>query len=184
MADDQEQEEDVQDENLKEAQEDTEGEPELKKTKGKRLVLVILGIILIIIAAIAYFFFFDKHQKQDEDAPEKEVVPQEIDQERMQRNFYQMEEFIVNLSSSNNKANFLKMIIVLHLFDPNDRIEVVKKEPILRDALQVFLKALRNEDLKRPGQLMNLKEEIILRANKILEPLKVQDVLFKEILIN
>lgn len=181
---DQDKEENTQEENSNEVSEDAEGEPELKKTKGKRLILIISAILLIVIAVVAYFFFFNNSKKQEEAPPKEEAVIEEIDQEKMQRNFYQMEEFIVNLSSANNKANFLKIIIVLHLFEPNDRVEVVKKEPILRDALQVFLKALRSEDLKRPGQLMNLKEEIILRVNKILEPLKVQDVLFKEILIN
>ena len=55
--------------------------------------------------------------------------------------------------------------------------------PRVVDQLQTYLRELRVEDLSGSASMFRLKEEIIRRVNLAVEPVKVKDVLFREMIV-
>ena len=53
----------------------------------------------------------------------------------------------------------------------------------ITDNFNVFLREMRVEDLEGSAGMYRVREELILRINGAIAPLKVRDVLFKEMLI-
>ena len=64
-----------------------------------------------------------------------------------------------------------------------DAEQVEKMLPRVVDSLQFYLREMRLEEIQGSVGTYRLKEEIHTRLNRILAPVKVNDVLFKEILI-
>ena len=55
--------------------------------------------------------------------------------------------------------------------------------PRIIDRFQVYLRELRAEDISGSAGVYRLKEELLGRVNKAIEPAKVSDVLFREMLV-
>jgi flagellar FliL protein len=51
------------------------------------------------------------------------------------------------------------------------------------DSFQVYLRELRVEDLKGSAGMYRLREDLLRRINEAARPVKISDVLFKEMLI-
>jgi flagellar FliL protein len=60
----------------------------------------------------------------------------------------------------------------------------VKQEmPRLQDMLQTYLREMRPEELRGSAGIYRLREELLGRANVVLAPVRVNDVLFTQLLI-
>ncbi|MFX9073467.1 flagellar basal body-associated FliL family protein, partial [Acinetobacter baumannii] len=55
--------------------------------------------------------------------------------------------------------------------------------PRIIDNFQVYLRELRLDDLKGSAGMYRLREELLLRVNMAAQPVKIKDVLFKEMLV-
>ena len=55
--------------------------------------------------------------------------------------------------------------------------------PRIIDNFQVYLRELRVEDLQGSAGMLRLREELMMRVNNAVKPAKVNDVLFKEMLV-
>jgi len=55
--------------------------------------------------------------------------------------------------------------------------------PRIVDNVQVYLRELRAEDLKGSAGTYRLREELLKRINATVAPLRIDDVLFLEILL-
>jgi flagellar FliL protein len=97
--------------------------------------------------------------------------------------FYELPEMLVNLNSAGKKANFLKILVSLELDSAESVHEVEAVLPRIVDSFQVYLRELRIDDLRGSAGLYRLREELLLRVNAAVEPVKVKDVLFKEMLV-
>lgn len=97
--------------------------------------------------------------------------------------YMELPEYLVNLDSSGKNANFLKLTIALEL--PNKKAEktISPLLPKINDTFQLYLRDLRPEDLKGSAAMYQLREELLLRINKIAYPSQVNDLVFKEILV-
>jgi len=149
-----------------------------KGMSGKKLVLFIVLPLLLVLGgggAAAYFLLFsgDKDAEHAEKAPEppKQLV------------FFDLPDLLVNLSSSGKQSNFLKLKVALEIEDAKNLPQIEKMVPRIVDNFQVYLRELRIDDLRGSAGVYRLKEELIARVNKAVEPTKVSDVLFKEMLI-
>lgn len=156
------------------------GEPKKKKLAGKTLILFIVLPLLLVVGggAGAYFMFFakkhDEHaeaHKEEEKKPPKPMV------------FYNLPELLVNLNGQGRRSNFLKISLSLKLDDANDIPKIEAVLPRIVDAFQTYLRELRPEDLRGSAGLYRLREELLARVNTSAQPAKVNDVLFKEMLI-
>ncbi len=63
-------------------------------------------------------------------------------------------------------------------------IELIEpRMPRVLDAFQVYLRELRPSDLEGSAGLYRLKEELLRRVNLAVYPASVDNILFKEILV-
>lgn len=97
--------------------------------------------------------------------------------------FYDMPDMLVNLHTTGNRAAYLKIKLSLQFGDPAVTAVLQKVQPRLIDSFQIYLRELRLEDLEGSAGLMRLKEELLARANQMMAPAAIDDVLFKEMLV-
>lgn len=159
--------------------EETTG-PVKKKFSGKVIVLYIALPLLVLLGgagAGAYFlgFFGGGSGKQEEAAHEKGEAEKTV--------FYEVPEILVNLNSTGKKETYLKIRISLELENAEAQAAIEPLMPRVIDSFQVFLREMRVEDMSGSAGIVRLKEELLNRINLSIQPHKVSDVLFKEMLI-
>jgi flagellar protein FliL len=158
-----------------------EGEAPRKRFSGKKLVLFIILPALLLLGGAAGAHFSGLTKKflgggEGEQAEHKPEPPK-------QAIYYNLPEMLVNLNSAGRRASYLKISVSLELDNPADipRIEAIM--PRIVDNFQVYLRELRIEDLKGSAGLYRLREELLARVNTAAQPARVNDVLFKEMLV-
>ena len=97
--------------------------------------------------------------------------------------YYELPEMLVNLNSAGKKASFLKILVNLELESAEAVPQIEAVLPRIIDSFQVYLRELRIDDLRGSAGLYRLREELLLRVNAAVAPVKVKDVLFKEMLV-
>ncbi len=176
---------DKKDKDDKEAKEGEEGEAaaegEGAPKKSKKKIIIIGAVALVVLlggAAGAYFTLFKKHE---ENKAEVEVGKdgKPIDKPV----YYTLPEFLINLNSGGKATSFLKTTVILELTQQGDVALIEANMPRLMDAINTYLRELRASDLAGSAGIQRLREELLLRANKALAPVKINDVLFKEIVV-
>ena len=90
---------------------------------------------------------------------------------------------LVNLNTGNKRPAFLKIKISIQLSKPEDVGAVEHVLPRIIDNFQVYLRELRLEDLRGSAGMYRLRQELLLRITAAAYPVKVKDVLFKEMLV-
>ncbi len=153
------------------------GEAAPKKSKKKLIIIGAAALVVLIGGAVGvYFAFFNKHAEQTEEGKEGEKgTPKAV--------YYTLPEFLVNLNSGGKQTSFLKMTVVLEMESQLDVMPLEGDLPKLLDALNTYLRELRASDLAGSAGIQRLREELLLRANKAVAPIKINDVLFKEIIV-
>ncbi len=89
---------------------------------------------------------------------------------------------LVNLAGT-ERAQYLKVKIVLELPDAALTPQVQTAMPRVMDAFQTYLRELRPTDLDGSAGLYRLKEELTRRVNAAISPSRINAVLFKEIVV-
>lgn len=97
--------------------------------------------------------------------------------------FMDLPEMLVNLQTQGRKQNFLKIRVALELESPADMPRVEQVMPRIVDSFQVYLRELRVEDLQGAAGMHLLREELQTRVAAAVKPVKVNDVLFREMLV-
>ena len=97
--------------------------------------------------------------------------------------FADLPEILVNLNTTGRKSSFLKIRVSLEVPNALDLDKVLAVQDRVVDAFQVYLRELRVEDLKGSAGMYRLREELLTRVNAAVAPVKVNDVLFKEMLV-
>ncbi|HIC29759.1 MAG TPA: flagellar basal body protein FliL [Rhodospirillales bacterium] len=183
MADEEElEEEGEEDEDL----EGEDGEDDDKPGSSKK-VLIIVGVVLLLAVggfAAAYFTgLIDPVIAWITGAEEKEQEEGQEGVRSVDAVFFPLEEVIVNLNTGGRKSSFLKIRISLELENSGDIKRVETVMPRIMDNFQAYLRELRIEDLKGAAGMYRLREELLSRVNTAVAPVKVHDVLFKEMLV-
>ena len=97
--------------------------------------------------------------------------------------FFPLGDILVNLSGDGKRPNFLKIKVSLELASEKDAASLEALKPRIIDNFQVYLRELRIEDLKGSAGLYRLREELLLRVTEVVQPIRVRDVLFQEMLV-
>ena len=161
----------------------TDGLPR-KKFSGKKLVLfVILPLVLLIGAGAGVYFsgLLDSLLGKEEHA-EHPVEPAQPNPHAAPV-FYDLPDMLVNLNASGKRPAFLKIKISIQVSKPEDVPAVEHVLPRIIDNFQVYLRELRLEDLKGSAGMYRLRQELLMRISAAAHPVKVKDVLFKEMLV-
>jgi flagellar FliL protein len=94
-----------------------------------------------------------------------------------------MEELLVALSTESREATFLKIKISLEIEKQEDVPKLESLMPRIIGNFQIYLRELRIEDLKGSAGMYRLREELLKRVTAAIAPIKVNDVLFREMLV-
>lgn len=166
-----------------------EGEGGAAPSKAKKWIII--GALVVVLAAVPAALYFtgvigphkenpnvpvDENGNPMVDKDGKPLPPQQII-------YYDLDEFIVNLNVGSKRPSFLKMTVSLELPGEATIPAIEAKLPRIRDSFQVYLRELRLDDLQGSAGIYRLREELLLRINKIVYPAKVNDILFKQILV-
>ena len=159
---------------------DEEGGGAGKGGGSKKKLFIIIGLVLFLVvggAAGAYFTgLLDPLLGGDENQAGEDGVPQDAV-------FYDLEELLVTLSTTGRESTFLKIKISLELEKLEDVPKVESLLPRVIGNFQIYLRELRVEDLKGSAGMYRLREELLKRVSAAIAPVKVNDVLFKEMLV-
>ncbi|MBP2311857.1 flagellar basal body-associated FliL family protein [Azospirillum soli] len=162
----------------------TDGLPR-KKFSGKKLVLfVILPLVLLIGAGAGVYFsgLLDSLLGKKEEHAEVPAEPAQPDPHAAPI-FYDLPDMLVNLNAAGKRPAFLKIKISIQVSKPEDVPAVEHVLPRIIDNFQVYLRELRLEDLKGSAGMYRLRQELLMRISAAAHPVKVKDVLFKEMLV-
>jgi flagellar FliL protein len=177
----------------KEAAPETEGEGEeggAKKGK-KKLLFIIIGVVLL--AAIGGGVMMmggggEKTEEAGEHGEEghgegKEGAHGEHGAAAAMPVYYELPEFLVNLSSTTGRVSFLKMSVTLELRDQNAVALVDAQKPRILDTFNTYLRELRASDVQGSAGVYRLRDELKTRLNATIEEGLVKDILFSEIIV-
>ncbi len=156
---------------------DEEGEDAAVPSKRKfPLKLIIIAAVAVAVlgggGTAAYLMFGSVKETKAAAMPAKPVV------------FVDVPEVLVNLSSSgSDRAQYLKIKVVLEVADAALTPQIQATMPRVLDTFQTYLRELRPTDLDGSAGLYRLKEELTRRVNLAIAPSRINAVLFKEIVV-
>lgn len=178
-----------EDEDIEEADEEDDDEESGGGDGGgkKKLLIVVAVLLLLIIGGVAAAYFTGLADP----VVEAIVGPQDTAQTLEPQGpisfeggvFYELPELLVNLNTGGRSQQFLKMRISIEIESEEMIPQVEQVMPRIVDSFQVYLRELRIEDLKGSAGLYRLREELLTRVNAAAVPVRVRDVLFREMLI-
>jgi flagellar protein FliL len=148
---------------------------------GKRKKLMLLAPVVLLLGVGAGLWFTGILPKmlgmQHEEAPKEEAakpaVPIYVD----------MPDIVANLNGDPRHPSYLKLQSRLEIGKAEDMEKVKQAMPRLLDLFQTYLREMRPEELRGSAGTYRLREELIARANVAVMPVKVNDVLFTQMLI-
>jgi flagellar FliL protein len=190
-----------------------EGGDDAKRKKKRKLLIIIVAAVVLLGAAGAGVYFSGilsgsaktdvaskkfKKKKTSEEGPEHTtgssvkavksnpnewvpgIIPGHEDDDVV---YYNLPEFLVNLNTSGRQTSFIKMKITLETPSESDADAVDSRLPRITDNFNTYLRELRTSDIAGSAGLYRLREELLLRVNKTIYPSKVNDILFREIIV-
>lgn len=164
----------------------------------KRLIIVIGGVLVLILGGLAAAYFTGMLQPVLEmlgGAPAAEGDPNApgappasgasapgspVSGDAV---FYDLQEMLVNINTGGRKPVYLKIRVSLELASQDDIVQVEAVMPRIIDNFQIYLRELRVDDLKGSAGMYRLREELLKRVSVAAAPAVVNDVLFKEMLV-
>ena len=169
---------------------DEEGEGEGEEGGGgrKRLIIVIGGVLVLILGGLAAAYFTGMLQPVMDmlgggDVPADEASLEGEPTVSGDAVFYDLQEMLVNINTGGRKPVYLKIRVSLELGAQDDIVQVEAVMPRIIDNFQIYLRELRVEDLKGSAGMYRLREELLKRVSVAAAPAVVNDVLFKEMLV-
>ncbi|BBE74783.1 flagellar basal body-associated FliL family protein [Oharaeibacter diazotrophicus] len=166
---------------------DDEGEAEggegKKGLKGllanKKLVIAAGGGLLLLLVGGGGAAFMMMGGEPDPAETAKQIV----EEQQPTAYYYDLPVMILNLSTTENHAAYVKLQVALELSDENMLKLVEPNMPRVLDAFQTYMRELRVSDLQGSAGLYRLKEELQRRINIAVYPARVDDVLFKNVIV-
>ncbi len=151
-----------------------------KKSGGKKKLIIIAAPVLLIgiLAGLWFSGLAPRLLGLKHDEPEK----QEVAKPTMPV-FVDLPDMIANLNSPSNKPSYIKLQARLEVSQPEDADKIKQEMPRVQDIFQTYLREMRPEELRGSPGIYRLREELLGRANVALAPIRVNDVLFTQLLI-
>lgn len=111
------------------------------------------------------------------------ATPEMSDVSAQHSYYFDLPMMILNLSAADERPAFVKLEITLEVGDQK-MLEIIQPNlPRVLDAFQTYMRELRVGDLQGSAGLFRLKEELQRRVNIAIYPAHVDDVLFKNVIV-
>lgn len=161
-----------------------EGEDGEAPKKGKKKLLIIIAavVLVVVLGGVAALVLGGGKSEEktggehgEASSPEKAVANTPV--------YYELPEFLVNLSSNGSRVSFLKMSVTLELRDAAAVPLVEANKPRILDLFNTYLRELRAADVQGSAGIYRLRDELMTRLNGTIEEGIVKDILFSEIIV-
>lgn len=155
-----------------------------KKSGGVSKLLIIIGLVFILLIGGALGFLFltpTGKALMGKEATSEESTEKKYDLQSLA--FTSLPEILLNLRSSDGRHVFLKVTFVIESSSPKIGEKIDKIKPMIIDQYQTYLRELDIDDLNGSAGVERMRQELISRTNSLLTPEKINNVLFKEFLI-
>lgn len=127
---------------------------EKPKKGGKKKILIIIVVVILLLGGGFFGYSMISGGKTKEESKKTEDVKAVL---------VALDPFIVNLS---DHGRYLKMTMQLEFSDKSYEEAVKQKVPNLRDTIIILLSGKSSESVSGPEGKLQLKDEILLRANQ------------------
>lgn len=175
--------------------------PAKKKLPLKLIIIIAVAAVLLIGGGVAAAYFMGvfggakKETAAEGEAPAEDKGHEEAasgdghgekkaDGEKKEGAvFYSLGEIMVNIAGEGRRQTYLKLVVELELESEKDKDAIDKLKPRIVDNFQTYLRELRLDDLRGSAGLYRLREELLFRVADAVQPIKVKDVLFQQMLV-
>jgi flagellar protein FliL len=135
-----------------------EEEKEGRSKKSNKSLFLVIGIIVLALAGgIAAYVLLSGNKGGSHDAQKKE------EKKEVKSALIALDSFVLNLSE---QGRFLKVTMQFELTDAANQPMVTEKTPQLRDAIITLVSSKSVESVSSPEGKLQLKDELLLRANQ------------------
>ena len=156
----------------------TSAAPRARRFSGKKIFLFLILPAVLVVAVM-----FGLPMFEGEEAAETHVESGGVPAHPTESFYYDLPDLLVNLNTQGKQPRYLKLAVSLEIHDEKMIPKLDKLLPRIVDRFQVYLRELRTEDISGSAGVYRLKEELLGRVNKAIEPATVSDVLFREMLV-
>ncbi len=134
-----------------------EAKPEHPAKKSNKSLFLVIGIIVLALGGGvgAYILFFAGKGAHEEAKHEQK--------KEVKTALVALDSFVLNLAE---QGRFLKVTMQFELADAADQPLVTEKTPQLRDAIITLVSSKSAESVSSPEGKIQLKDELLLRANQ------------------
>lgn len=156
-----------------------------RKAGGKIILLMITLVVLLAGGGAAYVFLVDPSLigKMSNSAETSEIGSSALlEPEDLTQTIVPLEEIIINIRDR-DLQRILKLKVSIELVDSSDFNAVQRKIPVLLDGFQSHIRGMRASEIEGSRAIYRIKEELISRANVVLHPIRVKNILFAELLM-
>ena len=150
-----------------------------RKGGKKKLILMAVPVLLLGVGAGLWFtgilpgLLGMKSDEHHEEEAHRHTAPVFVD----------LPDMVANLAGTSSKQSYIKLQARLEIAKAEDAEKVKAAMPRLQDMFQTYLREMRPEELRTSIGTYRLREELLGRANVALAPVRVNDVLFTQMLV-
>jgi len=154
------------------------------KKKKKLLIIIIAAVLVLAIGGgVATFFLLKKDEPPPEEKnPAQDVPVPELEQAPEIGPMVNIEEFIVNIISSDT-PHYVKASLTVELSNEQVKAEVEQRMPQMRDAVLLLIGNKTFEELQDLQGKKQLKAELLSKINSFLRTGKVKSVYFTNFVV-
>lgn len=157
-----------------------DGEPKPRRKLGKKMLFIIIGVAVVVVliatgGGLYWFGILDsllgiEHTTAEDADAEGQV-------------FYKMEDITLNLRTDAKKSKFLKIGLTLVLVHEKDIPVIEALQPRIIDGVVNYLAELRAEEISGSANFHRMRENLLLRVQVAVAPVRVTNVLFNSVLV-
>lgn len=153
-----------------------EGAPAPAKKSPLKLILFIVVPLLVLgsVAAVLFLTHFGRALIGLE-KPHKQEITQSLPDHIT---YYELPEMLINIQSTSKRKPYLRMAVKLEVHEEKIEPKLDLIKPRMIDAIQMYVRELRVDDLEGSAGSQRLKQELLKRINALSGPIKVHDILF------
>ncbi|HEX3210857.1 MAG TPA: flagellar basal body-associated FliL family protein [Geminicoccaceae bacterium] len=152
-----------------------------KSGRRLKLILIIALPLLLVVGGggAAYVMGMVPGMARGDGAAEAEPTPEDP------RGivFVDLPDMLVNLNAGGHRLRYLKIAAALEIRGEHQADLVRQFVPRILDSFQLYLRAVRPEELEGAEGVYRIKEALLARTNDAVHPAQVHDVLIRELLV-